>query len=139
MSVTNVPMMNALFDRWQRVWEQGQYDLIPSCIGASYIRHGEAGDRTVTREAYTAEIVRTREEHPNTRFIVFDHSFSGDRAWFRFTLTWTDPKSGQRQTREGMQSYVVKDGKLSETWLLLLPLGTAWSDTAAQTSWTAGE
>lgn len=22
-----------LFDRWERVWHEGQYDLIPTCIG----------------------------------------------------------------------------------------------------------
>ena len=40
-----------LFDRRERVWHQGQYDLIPSCVGSHYIRHDEKGDRTVTREA----------------------------------------------------------------------------------------
>jgi hypothetical protein len=40
-----------LFDRWERVWHEGQYDLTPSCVGSHYIRHDEKGDRTVTREA----------------------------------------------------------------------------------------
>ena len=40
-----------LFDRWERIWHEGQYDLIPDYIGPNYIRH----DRTVTREAYAAE------------------------------------------------------------------------------------
>jgi hypothetical protein len=34
-----------LFDRWERVWHEGQYDLIPGCVGPTYIRHDEAGDR----------------------------------------------------------------------------------------------
>jgi hypothetical protein len=49
-------MMRDLFDRWERVWHEGQYDLIPSCVGSHYIRHDEKGDRTVTREAYAAEL-----------------------------------------------------------------------------------
>ena len=73
-----------LFDRWERVWHEGQYDLIPSCVGQTYIRHDEKGDRTVTREDYAAEIAKTRQERPNMRFVVYDHSFEGDRAWFRF-------------------------------------------------------
>jgi hypothetical protein len=44
-----------LFDHWELVWHEAQYDLIPICVGANYARHDEAGDRTVTREAYTAE------------------------------------------------------------------------------------
>ena len=45
-----------LFDRWERVWHEGQYDLIQSCVGQTYIRHDEAGDRTIMRDAYAAEI-----------------------------------------------------------------------------------
>jgi hypothetical protein len=52
-------VMRDLFDRWERVWHEGQYDLIPSCVGQVYIRHDEKGDRTVTREAYAAEIAKT--------------------------------------------------------------------------------
>jgi len=32
----------------ERVWHEGQYDLIPSCVGSDYIRHDENGDRSVT-------------------------------------------------------------------------------------------
>ena len=78
-----------------------------------------AGDRTVTREAYAAEIAETRQERPETRFVVYDHSFEGDRAWFRFTLKFTDPKTGETRTRPGMQVYRIEAGKLAETWLIV--------------------
>jgi hypothetical protein len=63
-------MLRDLFNRWERVWHDGQYDLIPDCIGPNYIRHDEAGDRTVTREAYAAEIAKFRQERPRTRFVA---------------------------------------------------------------------
>ena len=69
-----------LFNRWERVWHEGQYDLIPDCISQQYIRHDEVGDRTVTPESYAAEIAKFRQERPNTRFIAYDHTFDGDRA-----------------------------------------------------------
>src|SRR5260370_37563170 len=69
--------MSDLFDQWERVWHEGQYDLIPSCVGSHYIRHDQGGDRTVTREAYAAEIAKTRAERPNIRIVVYDHSFEG--------------------------------------------------------------
>jgi hypothetical protein len=50
-----------LFDRWERVWHEGQYELISDCIQPNYIRHDEAGDRTVSRDAYAAEIAKTRQ------------------------------------------------------------------------------
>jgi hypothetical protein len=53
--MSDEPILRDLFDRWERVWHEGQYDLIPGCVGQVYIRHDETGDRTVTREAYAAE------------------------------------------------------------------------------------
>lgn len=35
-------------------------------IGEHYIRHDENGDRTVTREAYGAEIEKIRQERPDS-------------------------------------------------------------------------
>lgn len=125
-----------LFDRWERVWHEAQYDLIPSCVGSHYIRHDEQGDRTVTREAYAAEIAAIHKERPGIRVVVYDHSFEGDRAWFRFAFRWTDPKTGEPRSRAGMQSYRIEAGKLAETWLVLLALGSTWTD-AAQEHWTS--
>jgi hypothetical protein len=129
--------ISELFDRWERVWHEGQYDLIRSCVGSHYIRHDEGGDRTVTREAYAAEIAKIRAERPNIRIVVYDHSFEGDRAWFRFAFKWPDPKTGEPRSRAGMQSYRIEAGTLAETWLMLLPLGSAWSDAVAQEHWTS--
>jgi hypothetical protein len=126
-----------LFDRWERVWHEGQYALVPECVGPHYIRHDEAGDRTVTREAYAAEIAKIREERPDIRVVVYDHSFNGARAWFRFAFKWTDPKTGEPRSRTGMQSYRIEAGKLVETWLVLQPLGSAWPDSVAQDHWTS--
>ena len=116
-------VLRDLFDRWERVWHEGQYDLVPECVGSAYIRHDEAGDRTVTREAYAAEIAKIREERPDIRVVVYDHSFDDGRAWFRFAFKWTDSKTGEPRSRAGMQCYRIEAGKLAETWLTLHPLG----------------
>ena len=125
-----------LFDRWERVWHEGQYDLIQSCVGSHYIRHDENGVRTVAREAYTAELAAVHKERPGIRVVVYDHSFTEDQAWFRFSFQWPDPKTGEPRSRAGMQSYRIEGGKLVETWITLRPLGTAWSDEIAQERWT---
>src|SRR5277367_373120 len=137
-SMSDQSMMRDLFDRWERVWHEGQFDLVPSCVAEHYIRHDEGGDRTVTREAYAAEIAKTRQERPDIRVVVYDHSFEGDRAWFRFAFKWTDPKTGERRSRAGMQSYRIEGGKLEETWVMMLqPLGSAWTDAVGQEHWTS--
>lgn len=106
-------------------------------MGETYIRHDEAGDRTVTRDAYAAEIARTRQEQSNARFVVYDHPFEADHAWFRFTLKFTDPKTGETRTQAGMQVYRIEGGKLAETWLMFQQLGLAWPDAVAQEHWTS--
>jgi hypothetical protein len=36
-----------------------------------------------------------------------------------------------------MQQYQIDGGKLAETWVSLLKLGTAWPDTSGQEHWTS--
>lgn len=133
--MSNETAMRELFDRWERVWHEGRFDLIPECVGPNYIRHDEAGDRTVTREAYAAEIANIQHERPGIRIVVYDHAFEGNRAWFRFAFKWTDPKTGEARSRAGLQSYRIENGKLAEAWLILQPPGSAWNDAAAQEHW----
>jgi hypothetical protein len=135
--VSDNALLRDLFDRWERVWHEGQYDLITDCVQLNYIRHDESGDRTVTREAYAAEIAKVRQERPDIRIVVYDHMFKGDRAWFRFAFKWSDPKTGEPRTRAGLQSYRTEGGKLAETWLIVQPLGSAWTDAMAQEHWTS--
>jgi hypothetical protein len=102
------------------------------------IRHDEAGDRTVTREPYAAEIAKTRKERPNIRFVVYDHSFEGDRAWFRFTLKWTDSKTVETHTRAGMQVYLwLRLARSRRLGLMFSQSGSAWIDGVGQEHWTS--
>ena len=97
-----------LFDRWERVWHEVKLDLVPDCVGPLYVRHEEAGDRTVTPETYAAEIARAHQERPGIRIAVHDHSFGGNRAWLRFGVRWTDPATGEARSRAGISSIESK-------------------------------
>ncbi len=130
-------VMRDLFDRWERVWVDGEYDLVPSCVAPTYMRHSEAGDRVVTPDSYRIELAKLREDRPGIRVVVYDHAFKGNRAWFRFTFQWSDAETGERITQAGMQSYRTENGKLAETWMSMLPLGSTWSDAVAQERWTS--
>ena len=131
--MSDISILKCLFDRWEKVWHEGQYDLISQCMADAYLRHDEIGDRTVTPAEYAKEIAGAHKARPNTRFAVFEHTFDGNRAWFRFNLTWSD----LTKTRAGMQLYRVEGGKLAETWLTLMPLGSSWPDSVAKEHWTS--
>ena len=130
-------MLRDLFDRWERVWHEGQYDLIPSCMGQEYIPARRKKRSDGNTGGLRGGDRQARQERPDTRFVVYDHTFEGDRAWFRFTLKFTDPKTDETRTRAGMQVYRIEAGKLAETWLMLLQPGSTWPDAVAQEHWTS--
>lgn len=135
--MSDVAGLVALFDRWESVWHDQRYDLIPDCVGAHYIRHDQKGDRTVTQAEYAAEIQQVHKARPGIRVVIYDHLFGDGRAWFRFAFKWTDHATGEAQSQAGFQSYRTENGKLVETWLSIQPLGSAWPDSRAQERWTS--
>jgi hypothetical protein len=135
--MTDEEVTRALFDRWERVWHGGEFDLIPSCVAPIYVRHDHLGDRTVTPETYADELEKVRASRPGIRVAVYDHAFRGKSAWYRFEFRWTDPDTDQPRTQAGLQCYRIEGGKLAETWISLLPVGSAWPDSVAQETWTS--
>jgi len=130
-------VMRDLFDRWELVWHEDQHELIPSCVAPAYLRHEAAGDRIVTPEGYAPELKKLKADRPGVRVAVYDHLFQGNRAWFRFMFKWCDPITGETVTQAGMQSYRTENGKLAETWIMLQPIASKWSDPVAQERWTS--
>ena len=128
-----------LFDRWEKVWQNGQYDLISSCVADKYIRHDTKGDRIVTREEYEKEIKETRNSVPDIKFIVYDNAFSKNQAWLRYTMTYTSPETNELVTSKGIQVYRIENGKLAETWMIMLEPGTKWTDRNALKCWSCSE
>jgi hypothetical protein len=135
--MSNEAVMRNLFDRWELVWHEGQFGLIPECVAPNYLRHDEAGDRTVTREAYAAEIAKIRQERPAYGLLCTIKRSRATAPGSALRSKWTDPKTGEARSRTGMQAYRIEDGKLAKTRLILQPLGSAWNDAAAQAQWTS--
>lgn len=135
--MSDIETMRGLFNRWERVWHGGEFDLVPTCLAPQYIRHDELGDRTVSSEQYAGELAQLRQDRPDIRIMVYDHAFSGDRAWYRFTMRWTEQTTGDVKTRAAIQSYRAENGRLAETWVVMQPVGSAWPDSLAQETWTS--
>ena len=125
-----------LFDKWERVWNEDRHDLIAECMADGYVRHDGAGSRQTPPEQFAAQLAVAKQYRPGTRVIVYDHDITEDRAWFRFALTWSDATSGKPSSRAGMQVWRIEQGKLAESWLTLLALGSAWPDEIWQERWT---
>ncbi len=126
-----------LFDRWERVWHEDCHELVADCVAPVYVRHEEAGTRHVTPAEYAKELAAVKRDRPNTRITVYDHDILGDRAWFRFAMTWDDAGGGGQRSRAGFQLYRIDDGKLAETWVMFFGPGSSWPDTVGQERWTS--
>lgn len=133
--MSDIDTVRALFARWERVWHRDEFDLIPDCVAPVYLRHDETGDRSVTRAEYAAELAALKQARPDVRIVVYDHLLGPDRAWFRFTMRWSERMSGVPRTLAALQSYRIEGGKLAETWVMFQPPGSAWSDAVAQQDW----
>ncbi|WP_454659143.1 oxidoreductase [Bosea beijingensis] len=132
----SLDLINELFDRWERVWNHGELDLVASCVAPRYLRHEDTGDRVVSPEEYVAEIEKLRQERPDLQIVAYDHAIQGDRAWYRVDFRWTDEVTGKAQTRASIQIWRIEDGKFAEAWIASLPIGSTWGDAVAQESWT---
>jgi len=122
--------VDKLFDRWDKVWGEGHYELIPSCVTEKYIRHDVQGDRTVSRNDYAKEIMQIRKAVPDIQFLIHDRSIDTDKVWIRYTLQYTDPETGKKVNQKGLQVYRIEQDKLAETWLVLQEAGTEWPEVA---------
>ena len=123
--------MRELFERWIQVWLEGRDDLIPTCLAPVYTRHGSMIQSEFT-VSYTAEeygrLLARERDRLHVRFVIHDRAFVGDRAWFRLTLFWSDPDTGQSVTRAALQVYRVEDGRMAETWVAYQGEGSAWPE-----------
>jgi hypothetical protein len=94
-------MLIDLFNKWEHFWHEVQHYLNPDCVGENYIRHDEKGDRTVTQEAYAAEIAQARKERHRTHasLCTIIHSRAIGRGFVLHSSRVIQKRERQRQER----------------------------------------
>ncbi len=97
-------------------------------IADTYVRHEAGGTYTVTAGEYADRIRSLRERFTELRYAVHDTAVAGDRFWIRYTFRGGPDSTGPWPKRPGLQVYRLEDGKLAETWMLLMPEGMEWTD-----------
>ncbi|MEZ4503631.1 MAG: ester cyclase [Dehalococcoidia bacterium] len=109
------------------VWNAGNYDRVADCLGETYLRHDQLGNRAVTRDQATAQIQGLRDRVQDLHFWVDDFTVAPNRIWVRWRMTGTSAESGEPVIRSGLQVYRVTDGRLAETWAAGAPDGDDWT------------
>ena len=132
----NELVVRSIFDRLERVWHNEEYELVPSCMRQNYVQHDGGAGSIFTREEYAAEISKIRQSRPDLRVVIYDHSVHQSRAWFRFAFKWAEVGSPELRSQAGIKVFRIEAGKIAESWLTMLPLGSSWPDSAHQEHWT---
>jgi hypothetical protein len=112
----------------EEVWHGGRLELVPELVAPRYVRHEAEGTYTVTPEAYADRIRALRDQFPDLRYEIHDAAAVGDRFWIRYTFRGGPDSTGPWPKRPGLQLYRLEEGRLAETWMLLGPGDSEWTD-----------
>jgi hypothetical protein len=93
---------------------QGKFDLVPEVIAPMYTRHFKES-HTVPMQAFAHELEVQHQELLKFDVQVHDMAVSGDRCWWRGTITRT-MKDGRTDVSADLGVYRIEDGKLAELW-----------------------
>lgn len=108
------------FTRWlDEVVAYGDWRAEASCIATTYTVHSPAGTRRFTRDEWIEHLLRTRPL--DWRLTVQDLVAHRDRVGTLYTVTRSDPKTGEKTTQYRMEVHRFVDGQFAETWITPRP------------------
>lgn len=70
-------------------------------------------------------------------FVLSDYTLERNGGWFCFTMPWMDPHTVETRTWSDTQVYRIEADKCAAMWLILQPVGPAWTDAIAPEHWTS--
>ena len=90
------------FSRWlDEIASRGDWPGKRTFIADGLAIHSETGTRRLTRDQYMQWMLSTRP--PDWRLTVHDLVAQGDRIGHAFTVSQTDPRTGTRGERHGIE------------------------------------
>jgi hypothetical protein len=108
------------FSRWlDEIVARGDWPAERAFIADGLTIHSETGTRRLTRDQYMQWVLSTRPL--DWRLTVHDLVAQGDRIGHAFTVSQTDPRTGTRSDRHGIEVSRFAVGKFAEIWIA--PLG----------------
>ena len=114
----------------EEVWGNGKLELVKQLVAPEYIRHDLMGDRVVTPEEYIEEIKEGLKFLGSGDYVGKTQAISAkdDLVWVRSSGASTDPKVGNKGSIRSLQVYRFVNGKLAETWGIVINDQGPWPD-----------
>ena len=128
------------FTRWlDEVVPSGDWRAEASCIATTYTMHSPTGTRRFTRDEWIEHLLHTRPR--DWRLTVQDLVAHRDRVGTLFTVTRSDPKTGEATAQHGLEVFRFVDGQVAEAWITQRPAAYGpWPNAASsRAAWSVAE
>ncbi len=114
----------AIVERFWKVWEEGNIDLVDELLAADHVNHNPATpDQPAGAEGVREVVTMFRSAMPDLKVVIEDMIAEGDKVVVRYTLEGTHegelfgvPPTGRRLSIKSMAVERVSEGKLREHW-----------------------
>jgi steroid delta-isomerase-like uncharacterized protein len=114
----------AIVQRFWKVWEEGNIDLVDELLAADHVNHNPATpDQPAGAEGVREVVNMFRSAMPDLKVVIEDMIAEGDKVVVRYTLEGTHegdlfgvPPTGRRLSIKSIAVERVSEGKLREHW-----------------------
>jgi steroid delta-isomerase-like uncharacterized protein len=114
----------AIVERFWKVWEEGNIDLVDELLAADHVNHNPATpDQPAGAEGVREVVTMFRSAMPDLKVVIEDMIAEGDKVVVRYTLEGTHegelfgvPPTGRRLSIKSIAVERVSEGKLREHW-----------------------
>jgi steroid delta-isomerase-like uncharacterized protein len=114
----------AIVERFWKVWEEGNIDLVDELLAADHVNHNPATpDQPAGAEGVREVVTMFRSAMPDLKVAIEDMIAEGDKVVVRYTLEGTHegelfgvPPTGRRLSIKSIAVERVSEGKLREHW-----------------------
>ncbi len=114
----------AIVQRFWKVWEEGNIDLVDELLAADHVNHNPATpDQPAGAEGVREVVNMFRSAMPDLKVVIEDMIAEGDKVVVRYTLEGTHEgelfdvaPTGQRLSIKSIAVERVSESKLQEHW-----------------------
>jgi steroid delta-isomerase-like uncharacterized protein len=114
----------AIVQRFWKVWEEGNIDLVDELLAADHVNHNPATpDQPAGAEGVREVVNMFRSAMPDLKVVIEDMIAEGDKVVVRYTLEGTHEgelfgvaPTGRRLSIKSIAVERVSEGKLREHW-----------------------
>ncbi len=113
-------------DYWDKVWGEGNLDVLGDFVADPYRRHSPSGTRTMSLKAFGAEMAQYQRTLHRPKTDVKAITVDGDLVWSRLVSVGLNVDTGEKSVITWMVCNRIERDRIAESWMMYLPM--AWDE-----------